>query len=731
MSASNRFETFFQAVSYAVVLCGLISLLASGSIGIVLATFFLLIVFAGWMLEGRRWQLSERVGTGLIIFLIPVFYLDWKYGLSGYTSRESLAAGSLARSILILAAVKLLQRKSYRDWIFLYVISFFEILLAAGLSVSPVFIISLTVYLICATCAIVAFEIKKTAEKTHSQILQNEPSESKKLPILRIPLISIVFLLIVSVFAVPLFFALPRTGNAGFGKNLDSVSVTGFSDSVHLGDIASVQQNNEIVMRVRIDDADKGKTGQIRWRGVALDTFDNKNWKRTRRNLEPFIKTEQGFYQIDYAQNANNLVAQTFYLEPLETPVLFSLAHPVALQGNFPVLNKDAENSLSAARNSAERTTYKVYSDATMPSVERLRADNDPYSMDLYRYLKQPYGLDDRIAELTLKIITDSKAQTRYDEVKAVENYLKTNYAYTLDLKESGDQPLADFLFNIKAGHCEYFATALAIMLRTQGMATRIVNGFQAGEYNQTADVYVVRQREAHSWVEVYFPQENVWVPFDATPAAGQFSSNGAGGIIGSLNQYAEALETFWIQYVVAYDNQEQKSLMRSLRSSLVDLQAKTSSLIRILQKNLAEWWKQARGDQGFGESLRAIGGGVLYLLGAGLGVIFLFWLYRKIKRNGVWKKLLFWLKNKRQKSIVEFYERMQKVLASKGFEREPHQTPLEFAFALNMPEAVSITEKYNRVRFGEKNLSNNEAEEIESWLDDLKNNSAVEMEKI
>jgi hypothetical protein len=64
----------------------------------------------------------------------------------------------------------------------------------------------------------------------------------------------------------------------------------------------------------------------------------------------------------------------------------------------------------------------------------------------------------------------------------------------------------------------------------------------------------------------------------------------------------------------------------------------------------------------------------------------------------------------------------MQKILASKGFLREAHQTPLEFAFALKMPEAVKITEKYNRVRFGEKNLSNAEAEEIESWLNNLEN---------
>ncbi len=80
-------------------------------------------------------------------------------------------------------------------------------------------------------------------------------------------------------------------------------------------------------------------------------------------------------------------------------------------------------------------------------------------------------------------------------------------------------------------------------------------------------------------------------------------------------------------------------------------------------------------------------------------------------------------MKYKNEATIVGFYERMQKVLASKGFTRKPHQTPLEFAFALNMPEAVNITEKYNCVRFGEKNLSKEEAEEIENWIEHLENN--------
>src|SRR5213079_3639882 len=141
-----------------------------------------------------------------------------------------------------------------------------------------------------------------------------------------------------------------------------------------------------------------------------------------------------------------------------------------------------------------------------------------------------------------------------------------------------GRDPLADFLFNIKQGHCEYFATAMAVMLRTQGIATRVVNGFLPGEYNEASGAYTVRQSDAHSWVEVYFPETRSWVTFDPTPPAGR-AARVRTGLAGALSKYSEALELMWFQYVVGYDKQEQRSLATSLRKELLDLQR--DSLIR------------------------------------------------------------------------------------------------------------------------------------------------------
>jgi hypothetical protein len=378
------------------------------------------------------------------------------------------------------------------------------------------------------------------------------------------------------------------------------------------------------------------------------------------------------------------------------------------------VIFKDLYGALTFPRN-PERITYKVLSDRSLPSISRLRADNDAYSEDNKRYLSLPEKFDRRITDLAESVTR--QANNRYDKAKAVESYLQNNLGYTLDLRAGGRDPLADFLFNVREGHCEYFATAMAIMLRTQGVATRIVNGFQQGEYNDTADMYIVRQRNAHSWVEVYFPGENAWVRFDPTPFAGQPASATYGGIISKFGGYLDALEAFWVQYFVAFDNQEQRSLFRSVRNGFVEYQANASSYISVLQDRVFKWWREVRGENGLENSVSAIGYGAAYLGTFVLGVLLLYWMYRKIKGLGMWQNLLRWLRNKNQATIVEFYERMQRVLASKGLRRLPHQTPLEFAYAVNLPEAVKITEKYNRVRFGEKYLSSDEADDIEDWL--------------
>lgn len=721
----KEFETFFRAVSYAVVFCGFFALFIAGGLGAAVAGLFLAVLGLAWFLEDTGRQISERTGTILIFIVVPLFYLGWKYRLFGFTGSETAVAGMLGRMILVLAGIKLLQKKSDRDWLFLYLMSFFEILLAAGMSISPLYFVSLILYFLVVICAVIAFEIRKTGSTVDR--LKPEKSKSKKKyfkrnSVIRLPLTAAALLVLIVLIAAPLFFMLPRVGGAGLGGNGDGITgFVGFSDSVRLGAIGRLKQSDRVVMRAVLDKSNAENGREILWRGVALDTFNNNVWSKASGNRKEPVRKRGRFFRFDRpAESLDDIAVQTIYLEPIDSAVLFSLSRPyLAEQTSFKFIYRDPNGNISFNRRGFERISYQIYSDRRLPAVRDLRRDRAPYSLvEKNRYLQLPDLYDPRIGELAARLTAGR--DNRFDQARAIERYLRSEFGYTLEMRAGGDEPLADFLFNVREGHCEYFASAMAVMLRSQGIATRIVNGFQQGEYNETAGVYIVRQREAHSWVEVYFPGEGVWVPFDPTPAAGRFNPAAQTGVLGDFTRYLEALETFWIQYFVAFDNEEQRSLFRTVKGGFSEFQSQAATWAKILNVQLADWWKEVRGDRGFQASVIA----VVYGLGVLFALIFLFlffkWLYRRILALEIWNRIGAWLRQKNEATIVEFYDRMQRVLAGKGFTRQPHQTPLEFAYALKMPEAVKITEKYNRVRFGEKDLSKIETEEIENWLSKL-----------
>ena len=142
------FEKFFRLISYAAVFCGFLSLAVSGTFSLLGTTLFVAVIVASWRLEDSRWQISERLGTALIVLALPVFYFLWRLQVFGFSNAEVVLPGILARMILVLAAIKLLQKKSDRDWIFLYLMAFFEVLLAAGLNISASYFVTFIAYLI-------------------------------------------------------------------------------------------------------------------------------------------------------------------------------------------------------------------------------------------------------------------------------------------------------------------------------------------------------------------------------------------------------------------------------------------------------------------------------------------------------------------------------------------------------------------------------------------------------
>src|SRR5437899_4304522 len=331
-----NFSTYFRLTSYATVAAAALALFVAGGVGVWLAVAFAIVMIAAWKFETTRWQLSERIALVVILVSLPIFYVDWRI-LTPYLQIEFLETGQranaevavLAHLILFLSAVKLLQRKADRDWFFLYLISFFEVLLAAGLTASPAFLATLILYLLCALSTVVAFEIQKARRKvTATQTRLLVPPDStlfRKLPMRlwrrryletrRLPLVSLGLLVLIVALALPFFLIAPRTASSALKRGGNGFSgFIGFSDNVTLGEIGQLKGNDEIFMHVRVETSSAVPNAGLRWRGVALDQFTGKGWKKsTVAEASERKESESGFFKLGTTEDIARLTAQTFY----------------------------------------------------------------------------------------------------------------------------------------------------------------------------------------------------------------------------------------------------------------------------------------------------------------------------------------------------------------------------------------------------------------------------------
>src|SRR6185295_14029989 len=226
-----NFKTYFQIFSYAMIAVASLALLLAGGLSVTLAVLFWLVMLFAWKSEGTKWQLSERTVLVVVLLSIPLFLLDWKLQQNLGETAGRVGVTALAHLIVFLSAVKLLQQKRDRDWVFLYLISFFEVLLAAGLSFSPVFLGTLTLYLLCGLSAVTAFEIQKARRSlapTETRLLVPPDSRVFKksgqrswrtTEAARLPVVAVALLILIFVLALPMFLIAPRSGAAALTRS--------------------------------------------------------------------------------------------------------------------------------------------------------------------------------------------------------------------------------------------------------------------------------------------------------------------------------------------------------------------------------------------------------------------------------------------------------------------------------------------------------------------------------
>jgi hypothetical protein len=310
-------------------------------------------------------------------------------------------------------------------------------------------------------------------------------------------------------------------------------------------------------------------------------------------------------------------------------------------------------------------------------------------------YLQVP-RLDPRIKQLAEQITAGSANE--YDKAAKIELYLKTHYRYTLDLTgpRSAD-PLAYFLFTRRAGHCEYFAAAMTVMLRDLGIPARYVGGFLPGEYNDIGGDWIIRASDAHVWVEVFFPGYG-WITFDPTPPGNEKR----GGLLERMSMYWDWFQYAWGEWIINYDFGHQITLAQSVQKTSRDwgegarkyYQDKQRELLQLIVK----LDKKTEASPYFLPSILVFLVALLiYLRGRSMfGYLMARWSLRARTTGNVNASL----------ATLEYRE-MLRLLERRGWKKSPSQTALEFAAAIPTAEVAApvaqLTALYQTARFGDR----------------------------
>lgn len=710
-------ERFFRTSLSLMILTSTLTLVSTGKLDIVTSFAVPLAAFY----KGYRWwhgrpaELSHRAATWFVLVYVVFFPLDalfFSRVFVGNSSNPPLFAALLGavHFLLFVTLIRFYSASSDRDALFLAMLSFTGILAAAVLTVDTTFLIFFFVFLLFGIAAFVGMELRRGAVGAVSPVQNAQPERNRRLT-RALSLASLSVALGSIVVGSGLFFFFPRF-NAGYlGRASFSPSLmTGFSDNVELGQIGEIKKNSAVVMRVQT-----GKPvgdDRLRWRGIVLTTFDGKRWTSNEHTPQTLLPNPDGWiYTAEPSSKTDSPgmgLLYTVFLEPLATDAIFVPGKVISLKGNFTgeggnsfsvmrrtYILRDSTGTLLNPFHNYSAIRYSGFSRLPSLNAAKLRAASTIYSKEITStYLQLPPQLDRRIPEFAMQITKNAK--TPFDQALAVENYLRTRFAYTLILTgKPGDDPLAHFLFDTRAGHCEYFASAMTIMLRTLGIPSREVNGFLPGEYNDLGGDYIVRASDAHSWVEVYFPGDG-WQTFDPTPAAPESATS----FLTRLGKYADWLEITWSEWVIGYDFTHQLVLAQNLQRSSRNWSETARGWFEQKQQNGKKWMRSLQ----FKHS--ALG----FLLPVSL-VLFLVTLRFNLIAELIRRIRLFFQLHASKSARTNpqlasrLYSELLRVLARRGLLRMESQTPFEFAAAVDSPNLApalrEFTHIYAHARFG------------------------------
>lgn len=672
--------------------------------------------------------------------LLAGAFLIWE--MFGAHEEPTVYIIDLSHFIVFLGCFKFFELRAHRDYALMATISFLLLVISGFASGSPVFGAVLLIDLTFGLAWLMAFQSERAVSAlARKQIRAVERLQFVRLPAARVTIPAsrpgfavpaLLWAVGLSLFAGIIFLAVPRGWGRGLFvkiQNIVPTSVTGFSGELALTDNTLVEDVTP-VMRVKFT-----RNGRVLkeddisplMRGKAFERYERGRWvQRPQHRVAYDIKEGDSvplFTRIQPEDLGTKVIDQEVWLDDTSSGCLFSMYPPLDFRSeDIPrVRLRPTDLSLQTSNRFASSVHYKVRTIDELAPDRRLLLDPPPERpMRPARQSAIHPDVRNFATDFFQRHGDPADPLQRRQLATAIREYLCSGeFEYTLSrgVRNRSRDSIRDFLFYRKQGHCEYFASTMAVVCQAGGIPARVVTGFAGGVFNPEDGSFTFRRSDAHAWVEIFIADEG-WVAFDPSPTRNASRREAETGLLAAIQNWLHAIELKWSTTIVAFDAQTWATLVEHVgdfvdKLSREDTKAGSSSLtIRTLL---------------WGPDLLPLWQRFFYWLLMALVVAFLVLVLRAIGILSLMLKENLGLGRGSRSVLVrthdaKFYDRLLLLLASKGHVKPTHRTPLEFATDLasachDLEEMPLMTRWFYESQYGQKTLSHDQRQRIRGLL--------------
>lgn len=663
---------------------------------------------------------------------------------------ETIYIVDLSHFIILLACCKFFELQSHRDIGLVLLICYLLLIIGAFVSASPSFGFALFLDATYGVMWYMRFQVDREAyaiqlrqhralEHVRAPAAGRIEAEGAPVPSAWRPAISMA--LVMAVIATVTFISVPRGWGRGiFGRiqNVVPVAVTAFSEDMTLRD-ARIIEDPSLVMRARFlrnGVVFGGDDFQPYLRGATHDKYRDGRWRRTRNFLISEVATRRDdvlrvLPDVPVPVRGDRVVEADIWLEAITQGALFSMYPPVSVASKDlrGIQQRPTDLTIYTEDTTRRAVSYRVTSMLPGPHELSRIPDAPPALRDWSGGFSRIHPAIKQFSREFFHTAGDFHEPSQHRAITdAVCEYLRGgDYAYSLDRGFTPDDAdrMKDFVFDNRQGHCEYFATAMALMLQSMDIPARAVNGYYGGEFNPVGGYYQFRAKDAHAWVEVFLPPSG-WVTYDPSPPSPGREAERNDDFYAKFHRLSDYARFKWATSVVTFDTSSREELLSSLEGwirVLTELRHKPGSL---LESVMALLW---------GPEMIPIWQRVCYWFLLILFVLVIVLVLRVLWIGSLVLREYLPGRSRTGRGFIrrpeaKFYDRLLLLLASRGHIKPSHLTPREFADELatehaDFADMPLFTEWYYRAQYAGESLTAVEWQRVKATLARLREDTA------